>query len=132
MRSHATHVPPPTPQVASDVATQTPLAQQPIGQVIALQTHVPPMHIEPMPQEAFPWQVHAPLHRRSLVPRERRFVIGALGDRICPPAHAATLWEHWERPRMHWYPGGHLAQFRRGRVHAEVRSFLAGLGVARA
>jgi len=78
------------------------------------------------------WQVHAPLHRRALVPRERRFVIGALGDRICPPAHAATLWEHWDRPRMHWYPGGHLAQFRRGRVHAEVRTFLATLGVARA
>jgi hypothetical protein len=61
VRSHATQVPPPTPQLASDVATQTPLVQQPVGQVIALQTHVPPMHIEPMPQEAFPWHVHAPL-----------------------------------------------------------------------
>ena len=34
------------------------------------------------------WQVHAPLLRPPLVPRERRFVIGALGDRICPPAQA--------------------------------------------
>jgi hypothetical protein len=73
------------------------------------------------------WQVHAPLRRPPLVSRERRFVIGALGDRICPPAHADALWTHWERPRVHWYPGGHLAQFRRRRVHAEVRRFLASL-----
>jgi hypothetical protein len=76
------------------------------------------------------WQVHAPLLRRPLVPRERRFVIGALGDRICPPAHAERLWQHWDRPRVHWYPGGHLAQFRRGRVLADVRSFIAGLATA--
>jgi pimeloyl-ACP methyl ester carboxylesterase len=72
------------------------------------------------------WQVHSPLARRPLVPHERRFVIGALGDRICPPAHAQRLWEHWERPSQHWFPGGHLAQFRRGRALADVRRFLLG------
>jgi len=77
------------------------------------------------------WQVHAPLLRPPLVPRERRFVVGALGDRICPPAHAHALWHHWERPKIHWYPGGHLAQFRRGRALREVRGFLRGLGLAR-
>ena len=76
------------------------------------------------------WQVHAPLLRRPVVPRERRFVIGALGDRICPPAHAHALWDHWERPQVHWYPGGHLAQFRRGRALSEVRGFIGRLGVA--
>ena len=70
--------------------------------------------------------------RHPLVPRERRFVIGALGDRICPPRHVHTLWDHWERPRVHRYPGGHLAQFRRGRALGEVRSFLGGLGLAHA
>ena len=77
------------------------------------------------------WQVHAPLLRPPLVPRERRFVVGALGDRICPPAHAHALWHHWEQPRIHWYPGGHLAQFRRGRALREVRTFLRSLGYAR-
>ncbi len=76
------------------------------------------------------WQVHAPLLRRPLVPRERRFVIGALGDRICPPGHAHALWQHWEEPQVHWYPGGHLAQFRRGRALGEVRRFLGALGLA--
>ena len=77
------------------------------------------------------WQVHAPLLRPALVPRERRFVVGALGDRICPPTHAHALWHHWGRPKIHWYPGGHLAQFRRGRALREVRGFLRGLGLAR-
>jgi pimeloyl-ACP methyl ester carboxylesterase len=76
------------------------------------------------------WRVHAPLERAPVVPRERRFVIGALGDRICPPGHAHALWSHWERPRVHWYPGGHLAQFRRGRALAGVRRFLGDLGLA--
>ena len=75
-------------------------------------------------------QVHAPLLRPALVPRGRRFVIGALGDRICPPTHAAALWEHWERPPMHWYPGGHLAQFRRGRALDHARRFLHELALA--
>jgi len=75
------------------------------------------------------WQVHAPLERPPLVPRARRFVIGALGDRICPPGHAHALWNHWERPRVHWYPGGHLAQFRRGRALREVLGFVRDLGL---
>jgi pimeloyl-ACP methyl ester carboxylesterase len=76
------------------------------------------------------WQVHAPLLRHPVVPRERRFVVGALGDRICPPAHAHALWDHWERPPVHWYPGGHLAQFGRGRALGAVREFLGTLGLA--
>ncbi len=76
------------------------------------------------------WQVHAPLMRPPVVDRARRFVVGALGDRICPPGHAHALWNHWGRPRVHWYPGGHLAQFRRGRALAEVRAFLGSLALA--
>src|SRR5262249_53004772 len=64
------------------------------------------------PQDFF--AVHAPLSRAPLVPPAGRLIIAALGDRICPPAHAAALWRHWGQSRIHWYPGGHLAQFRRG------------------
>jgi len=73
--------------------------------------------------------VHAPLARPPLVPRERRLVIAALGDRICPPAHADALWRHWDEPRIHWYPGGHLAQFRRGTALREVRTLLRDSGL---
>ncbi len=77
------------------------------------------------------WQVHAPLLRAPVVPHARRFIIGALGDRICPPRHAHALWEHWGRPRIHWYPGGHLAQFRRGRALGDVCRFLHALGLTK-
>jgi len=73
--------------------------------------------------------VHAPLARPPLVPSDRRLVIAALGDRICPPAHADALWRHWGRPRIHWYPGGHLAQFRRGVALREVRALLRDAGL---
>jgi hypothetical protein len=68
--------------------------------------------------------VHAPLLRPPLVPSEGRLIIGAIGDRICPPAHADALWRHWGRPRIHWYPGGHLAQFRRHAALREIRTLL--------
>jgi dienelactone hydrolase len=74
-------------------------------------------------------RVHAPLARAPLVPFERRLIIAALGDRICPPDHAHALWQHWDRPRIHWYPGGHLAQFRRGVALREVRTLLRDAGL---
>jgi len=73
--------------------------------------------------------VHAPLVRTPLVAPERRLIIAALGDRICPPAHADALWRHWGEPRIHWYPGGHLAQFRRGVALREVRTLLRDTGL---
>ncbi len=73
--------------------------------------------------------VHAPLARAPLVPPDRRLIIAALGDRICPPAHADALWRHWGRPRIHWYPGGHLAQFRRHVALREVRTLLRDTGL---
>jgi hypothetical protein len=73
--------------------------------------------------------VHAPLSRPPLVPADRRLIIAALGDRICPPAHADALWRHWGRPRIHWYPGGHLAQFRRHIALREVRTLLRDAGL---
>lgn len=75
------------------------------------------------------FRVHAPLARPPLVPHDRRLVIAALGDRICPPEHADALWRHWGRPRMHWYPGGHLAQFRRGVALRQVRTLLRDTGL---
>ena len=74
-------------------------------------------------------RVHAPLARQPLVPSERRLIIAALGDRICPPAHADALWRHWGRPRIHWYPGGHLAQFRRYGALRQIRSLLTDTGL---
>lgn len=74
-------------------------------------------------------RVHAPLARTPLVPPERRLIIAARGDRICPPEQAEALWRHWGSPRIHWYPGGHLAQFRRSVALREVRTLLRDNGL---
>jgi hypothetical protein len=80
VRSQVTQVPPPTPQLASDVGLQTPLAQQPVGHVCALQTHVPPVHAAPLPQEGFPWQVQVPV-----VASQPSFFFASHGAHALPP-----------------------------------------------
>jgi len=80
VRSHVTQLPPPTPQLASEIAVHTAPAQQPVGHVIALHTQVPLTHCEPMPQEAFPWQVQAPL-----VASQPSLFFGSHGMHALPP-----------------------------------------------
>lgn len=56
----ATQEPPPRPQLVTDAALQTPLAQQPLGQDCALQIQAPPMQTVPLPQGGPLPQVQAP------------------------------------------------------------------------
>jgi hypothetical protein len=69
--------------------------------------------------------IHTPLRHQPQVPREARMIVAGLGDRVCPPEHVVALWEHWEQPRILWFPGSHIAHFGRSRVLREVREFAA-------
>ncbi len=71
------------------------------------------------------FRVHAPLERKPLVPFERRFLIAGEGDRITGVDQARALWDHWGRPPIHWFPGGHLAQVGRGDAFRALRKFLS-------
>jgi hypothetical protein len=51
---------------------------------------------------------HGPLNYRPLLSRDRRMIITGLGDRMAPPEHAVSLWEHWDRCALHWFPGSHV------------------------
>ncbi len=73
------------------------------------------------------FRVHAPLERRPLLERRRRFIIAGRGDRITPPDQAERLWKHWEQPGIHWFPGGHLAQVGRGDAFRAMGRWLRGL-----
>lgn len=77
------------------------------------------------------FRVHAPLQRPARVPHDRRFVIAGRGDRITPPDETERLWEHWGRPPIHWFPGGHLAQVGRGNAFRALRRWLCEHGIAR-
>ena len=49
-----------------------------------------------------------PLTMESRAPLHRRFIFAALGDRMATPEQADVLWEHWGRPPIQWYNGGHV------------------------
>jgi pimeloyl-ACP methyl ester carboxylesterase len=72
--------------------------------------------------------VVSPLNYRPLVAHERRMIIGGLGDRLAPPEQADWLWEHWERPRLHWFPGNHVLHAGRGVYLKEMLSFMREVG----
>jgi len=48
-------------------------------------------------------------------------IIGGVGDRLAPPKHTRLLWEHWGRPRLHWFPGSHLLHLDKGEYVYETR-----------
>jgi hypothetical protein len=53
-------------------------------------------------------RVVSPLTFKPLVSKERRFIYGALGDRMAMPGQAHELWNHWDRPRIEWLNGAHV------------------------
>jgi hypothetical protein len=71
----------------------------------------------------------SPLTWAPLLPVERRMVIGGVADRLAPPNHTRLLWEHWDRCRLHWFPGSHLVHLDRGEYLREIARFLRELGV---
>lgn len=53
--------------------------------------------------------IHSPLAHPRKIARERILIAAGAGDRIVPPEHPCALWEHWERPSIHWLRGSHIA-----------------------
>ncbi len=71
-----------------------------------------------------------PLTYAPVLPRDRLFVIGGVGDRLAPPKHARVLREHWGECRMHWFPGSHLVHLDRGKYFRQIRLFLESIAFA--
>jgi dienelactone hydrolase len=76
----------------------------------------------------FPWEdvrqimrVISPLALPVRVPRDRCFLFAGRFDALAPPSQARALWEHWGRPRLVWYQGGHVSFF----LEREVRDLIA-------
>jgi pimeloyl-ACP methyl ester carboxylesterase len=75
--------------------------------------------------------VHSPLTYQPLIPKERLMVIAGAGDRLAPPKHARLLWDHWDRPRVHWFPGNHVLHLDQGKYLKEIAAFLRKIGFDR-
>lgn len=55
----------------------------------------------------------SPLSLTPLVPLPGRFIYAGIADRLVHPREQVTrLWEHWGKPEIVWYPGGHAGFFR--------------------
>jgi pimeloyl-ACP methyl ester carboxylesterase len=55
----------------------------------------------------------SPLSLAPLVPMPGRFIYAGVADRVVHPREQVIrLWEHWGKPEIVWYPGGHTGFFR--------------------
>jgi hypothetical protein len=55
----------------------------------------------------------SPLSLAPLVPMPGRFIYAGIADRLVHPREQVTrLWQHWGKPEIVWYPGGHTGFFR--------------------
>jgi hypothetical protein len=48
---------------------------------------------------------------------------------VVPPEHPSALWQHWDRPAIHWYGGSHLAPFGRSRIVRAIEQHLQRLDI---
>ena len=76
------------------------------------------------------FELVSPLAAPPTPPCDRRFLYAGSADRIVPPAQAVRLWEHWQRPPISLYPGGHVSFFWTPRVQRFVEEALTGCGFA--
>jgi hypothetical protein len=76
--------------------------------------------------------VVSPLVLKPKLSRERRYVFAGLGDRMSTSGQALRLWEHWDRPRVAWYPGGHIGFWWVGSVNRFVTEALISCGLSAA
>jgi hypothetical protein len=81
------------------------------------------------PQADAVHRVVSPLALSPKLPVERRFVFAGAGDRMSTAGQARRLWEHWERPKIAWYPGGHVGYFIAGAVQRFVIDSLRESGM---
>ncbi|MBX7143204.1 MAG: alpha/beta hydrolase family protein [Oligoflexia bacterium] len=75
------------------------------------------------------YKVHSPLNLTPATDKSRMLIVAGIGDQIVPSRQPKLLWDHWKRPRIVWFQGGHVPQFKRSRTFEEVISFFKDLGL---
>jgi hypothetical protein len=70
----------------------------------------------------------SPLNYPVNLPKERLFLVGGLADRLAPPGQIVRLWEHWDRPRIHWHAGNHVTHLGQADYHRRMSYFLDEIG----
>jgi hypothetical protein len=63
----------------------------------------------------------SPLALEPKVPKERRYILAATGDRLVTPDQVRDLWVHWDRPRIAWGAASHVTALRAPEPRALLR-----------
>lgn len=72
----------------------------------------------------------SPLSLDPLVPMSGRFIYAGVADRLVHPRdQIIRIWEHWGRPEIVWYQGGHTGFFQSRPVQRFVDSALLQSGL---
>jgi len=75
----------------------------------------------------------SPLSMEPKLPPQGRFIYAGVADRIVHPRQqVVALWEHWGRPDIGWYPGGHTGFFQARPVQRYVDAALVQSGLVAA
>jgi hypothetical protein len=73
----------------------------------------------------------SPLSMEPKVPPKGRFIYAGVADRIVHPRQQVMqLWEHWGRPDVGWYHGGHTGFFQARPVQRYIDAALVQSGLA--
>jgi len=72
--------------------------------------------------------VSCPLTYEPVLSTDKLMIVGGVGDRLAPPKHSRVLWDHWNRCRIHWFPGSHIIHMDRGEYLIEMARFMVGRG----
>jgi dienelactone hydrolase len=75
-------------------------------------------------------RVISPLELEPRVQKEHLAIFAGTADRLVPPDQVHDLWEHWGRPRIHWYQGAHVTFMLDPRVERLIGETLRGAGLA--
>ncbi len=72
----------------------------------------------------------SPLSLPPLVPMRGRFIYAGVADQVVHPREQVVrLWEHWGKPEIVWYRGGHTGFFRARPVQRFVQAALQQSGL---
>jgi hypothetical protein len=66
----------------------------------------------------------SPLALEPKVPKERRYILAAAGDRLVTSDQVRDLWVHWDRPRIAWGAASHVTALRAPEPRALLREAL--------
>lgn len=73
--------------------------------------------------------MHCPLSFTPRCTHSALMIVAGLSDSVVPPSQPKMLWQHWGQPRIHWFEGGHVAEFKKSLAFSEISRFFNELGI---